>query len=70
MSQIEQKVKSQFAWKALAYNFLGLIIIFAALLLLRLPLLINADHFLSFDVSRLFYVPYSHDIYLIKSLSQ
>jgi len=49
MGQIEKKVKSQSAWKALAYNFLGLIIIFAALLLLRVPLLINADHFLTFD---------------------
>ena len=49
MDQIEKKVNSQFNWKILIFNFLGLIAVLFILLFLRAPLLINADNFLNFD---------------------
>jgi hypothetical protein len=49
VDQIEKKLNSQFNWKILIFNLLGLIAIFVFLLLLRAPLLVNADYFLSFD---------------------
>jgi hypothetical protein len=49
MDQIEKKVNSQFNWKILIFNFLGLIVVLSFLLLLRVPLLVNADNLLTFD---------------------
>jgi hypothetical protein len=49
MNQIEKKINSQLNWKLIITNFVGFIFILSCLLLLRVPLLINADYMLSFD---------------------
>ncbi|MBT5471315.1 MAG: hypothetical protein HOK41_11990 [Nitrospina sp.] len=49
MSQIEKNVSAQLKWRKIIFNFLGLVVIFSFLLLLRAPLLVNADNNLNFD---------------------
>ena len=49
MYPIEQKMNSGTIWRKWTFTILGLLAIFAILLLLRAPILINADYFMSFD---------------------
>ena len=44
-----EKVKSSVSGKTIVFNVLSLLVIFAFLLLLRIPLLINADFLMTFD---------------------
>lgn len=44
-----EKVPQKFRWRLLAFNIIAALLIFLVLVIFRLPILINADYFLTYD---------------------
>lgn len=48
-NQSAKKVTSPFKWRILTFNIIATLLIFLVLIILRLPILVNADYFLTYD---------------------
>jgi 4-amino-4-deoxy-L-arabinose transferase-like glycosyltransferase len=46
---LTEKVPQKFRWRLLAFNIIAALLIFLVLVIFRLPILINADYFLTYD---------------------